>query len=216
VKNRPVLAAFALGGAALAKVVPLVLAPLAMRSLRDFRRSWIPFVTAALVVAGYWLYREPTGGLFESLSAYSSRWEFNGSLFQIVLAIVGSNEAAHAYCAGATFLWIIGVLFIDRSIPEKAFLIFLGMILFAPVIHPWYLTWIAALLTLRWSTAVFLLLGLSNISNIVVYQYRLTTVWQENLFLLLIEHIPFYFVLVWEVVRGQFSRQAVLARWPRL
>ncbi len=216
VKNRPVLAAFALGGAALAKLVPLVLAPLAVRSLRDFRRIWIPLVTAALVVGGYWLYREPTGGLFESLSAYGSRWEFNGSIFKIVHAVVGSNEVAHVYCAGATFLWILGVLFIDRSIPEKVFLIFLGMILFAPVIHPWYLTWIAALLTLRWSTAVFLFLGLSGISNLVLYQYHLASVWQESFFVLLIEYIPFYAILAWEIVRGQFNKQAALDRWPSL
>ncbi len=213
VKNKRVFAAIALGGAVLTKLVPLVLAPLTMRSLRHWKSIWIPGVTAALVVAGYWLYREPTGGLFESLAVFSSRWEFNGSVFALVYALVGSNEMAHLYCAGATLLWVAGVLSIDRPIPEKVFLIFLGMIIFAPVVHPWYLTWIAALITLRWSTAVFVFLGLSNISNIVVYQYRLTSVWQENTLLLLIEYVPFFLVLGWEIARGQFGRKAASGRW---
>jgi alpha-1,6-mannosyltransferase len=208
-KNRPVLAAVALGGAALAKIVPLILAPLGMRSLRDIRRIWIPVVTAAVVAAGYWFYLEPTGGLSESLVLFGSRWEFNGFVFEIVYAILRSNEAAHAVCAGATLLWILGVFLVDRTIPEKVFLIFLGMILFAPVVHPWYLTWIAALLALRWSTAVFILLGMSNLSNIVVYQYHLTGVWQQSTLMLLIEYIPFYAMLAWEVMRGQFGGRSI-------
>ena len=208
VKNRPVLAALALGGAALAKLVPLILAPLGMRSLRDVRRMWIPIVTVAVVAAGYWFYVEPTGGLFESLAVFGSRWEFNGSVFEIVYAIVRSNEAAHAVCGGATLLWILGVFLIDRTIAEKVFLIFLGMVLFAPVVHPWYLTWIAALLALRWSTAVFILLGLSNLSNLVVYHYHLTGVWQQSTLMLLMEYVPFYAVLMWEVMKGQFGRRS--------
>jgi hypothetical protein len=214
--GRPVLAAVALGGAALSKIVPLILAPLGMRSLSDVRRAGIPLITAAIVIGGYWVYREPTGGLFESLSVYGSRWEFNGSLFEIVHVAVGSNETAHAYCAGATLLWALGVFLLDRPLPEKTFLIFLGMIIFAPLIHPWYLTWIAALLALRWSTAVFIVLGLSNLSNLVVYEYHLTSVWHESIWILLIEYIPFYAVLAWEFSRKEFGRKAALTRGPAL
>jgi hypothetical protein len=214
--GRPVLAAIALGGAALAKLVPLVLAPLGMRSLKDIPRAGVPLITVAIVAGGYWLYREPMGGLFESLSVFGTRWEFNGSLFAIVHAITGSSESAHAYCAGATLLWALGIFLLDRPLPEKVFLIFLGMILFAPVVHPWYLTWIAALLTLRWSTATFMFLSLSNLSNLVVYQYRLTAVWQESLPILLIEYVPLYAALAWALAKGEFRRSAALTRWPAL
>jgi len=131
-----------------------------------------------------------------------------------VYALAESNEVAHAYCAALTLLWIAGVVLMDRPAVEKTFLIFLGMIFFAPVVHPWYLTWIAALLALRWSTAVFVLLGLSNISNLVVYQYRLTVVWQESLPLLLLEYVPFYSLLAWEIIKGEFGRRGAIARWP--
>jgi hypothetical protein len=49
------------------------------------------------------------------------------------------------------------------------------------------------------------LLGLSNLSNIVVYQYRLTGVWEDNNLVLFIEYLPFYVLLVWEIVKEKFS-----------
>jgi len=213
-KNRRALAAIALGGAALAKLVPLVLAPLTMKRPRNLRDIWLPLISILVFIAGYLVFLEPTGGLIESLSIYGARWEFNGSMFALVYALAESNEVAHAYCAALTLLWIAGVVLMDRPAVEKTFLIFLGMIFFAPVVHPWYLTWIAALLALRWSTAVFVLLGLSNISNLVVYQYRLTVVWQESLPLLLLEYVPFYSLLAWEIIKGEFGRRGAIARWP--
>jgi hypothetical protein len=186
-----------------------------MRSLTDVRRAVVPLISVVTVAAGYWLYWEPTGGIVESLSVYSSRWLFNGSVFHLVHMLVTSNEIAHAICAGATLLWALGISLLDRPVQEKIFLIFLGIVVFAPVVHPWYLTWIAALLTMRWSTAVFLLLGLSNLSNLVVLTYRRTGVWEESTLLLLIEYVPFYAALAWEFARGGFHHYATLTRRPR-
>jgi len=52
---------------------------------------------------------------------------------------------------------------------------------------------------------VFVLLGLSFISNLVVYQYRMTGVWEDQPLVLLAEYLPFYVMLVREIVRGTFS-----------
>ena len=100
----------------------------------------------------------------------------------------------------------LGVIFsLNRTIVEKIFLAFLGFVIFAPVVQPWYLTWLAVLLALRWSTAVFVLLGLSNLSNIVVYQYRLSGVWEDNVVVLLIEYVPFFVMLIGEITKSKFS-----------
>jgi hypothetical protein len=59
-----------------------------------------------------------------------------------------------------------------------------------------------------------LFLGLSILSAVVVYQYQLTGLWQENVFLLLIEYLPVYALLAVEFVRGEFSREESLRRFP--
>lgn len=208
-RHKLLTGAVSLGFAALAKLYPLFLAPFLAHRAKGWRRIAMPAVPVVLLLLGCWLYWEPTGGLIESFIIYNTTFEFNGSLFQLVYAFIGSNEKAHLVSAILFVVWWGTVFALDRSLLEKTFLTFVGFIVCAPTVHPWYLTWLAVLLTLRWSTAVFVLLGFSAFSNWVVYHYRLTGVWETDALLLVIEYVPFYVLLVREVMQGTFSlRQA--------
>ena len=121
------------------------------------------------------------------------------------LHILDSNGAAHLASAAVFACCLMLIFFMKRSMLEKTFLIFFCFALLSPVVHPWYLTWLAALLVLRWSASVFLLLGLSNLSNLVVYWHRQTEVWEMKTWLLGLEYLPFLFLLAWELSRGSFS-----------
>ncbi len=204
-RHRYFAAAVSLGFAGLAKLYPLFLAPLLLWFSRGWKRLVWPLVPVVLLVVGGWFYWEPTGGLVESFKVFSSEFEFNGSVFHLVYEFVKTNTMAHLVCSILFLMWLGTVFLLNRSLVEKTFLSFLGFIILAPVVQPWYLTWLAILLTLRWSTATFVLLGLSNLSNIVAYQYRLMGTWDDNTLILLVEYLPFYCLLVWEVARGNFG-----------
>ena len=206
--NRHVSAAAALGFTALAKLYPLFIVPMLIRAARGFKKIWVPLIPVALLAIGVWLYFEPTGGLYESLAVYSATWEFNGSVAKILYLILGSSRDGHIASGILFSLYLIWLSIIDRSLIEKAFLAFLGFIILTPVVQPWYLTWLAALVAVRWSLSVFVFLGLSSVSNFVVYEYRLSGVWQDQWWLLLIQYLPFYALLVWEVMQGRFSLSA--------
>jgi len=210
--GRPVLGAVALGAAALAKFHPLFLAPLLFREAKGILRLVLPAIPLLMLVGGSILFLEPSGGLYESLLVFSSRWEFNGSVFVLLRLLLGSNELAHLLCWGLFAGLILWLAAVDRPFPEKVFLAFLGFFILAPVVHPWYLTWLAALLVYRWSLAVFLFLGLSNLSNIVVFRYRALGLWEDDPLILLLEYVPFFVLLVWEIARGEFSREESLRR----
>jgi hypothetical protein len=203
-KRKNIAGAFSLGLAALAKLYPLFIVPFLLRMGSGLKRFLIPAIPVMLLALGYWLYSEPTGGLFESLAVFSAKWEFNGSVSGILYLFFDSHVDAHVICAVLFLIWLGCVFFLDRTLVEKIFLAFLGFIVLTPVVQPWYLAWLAAIIVLRWSVAVFVLLGLSTLSNFVVYDYRQTGVWQDQVPLLLIEYLPFYALLIWEVVRGKF------------
>jgi hypothetical protein len=205
--NRRVLGGVALGLSALGKLVPLILGPLLLRLDTGVRRLLSPAVTLLVVVCGYLLYYEPTMGMVESLKTFGVHWEFNGSLFSVIFFLTGSNETAHRVMGIMMVCWIAFLTVLDRPFTEKTFWAFVGFILLSPVVHPWYLTWLAALLVFRWSTAVFAFLGLSNIANIVVYQYRAFGEWNDQPVLLLLEYIPVFALLVREVVRGEILQR---------
>ena len=165
-----------------------------------------------MLLAGALFFFEPSGGLYESLLVFGSRWEFNGSLFPLLHMLLGSNELAHLACWVLFAGWTGWLVVTDRLFLEKVFLAFLGFFIIAPVVHPWYLTWLAALLVYRWSLAVFVFLGLSSLSNIVVFRYRSVGVWEDYPVVLLLEYVPFFLLLVWEIAGGHFSKEESASR----
>ncbi|MCK5573584.1 MAG: hypothetical protein KAJ12_12525, partial [Bacteroidetes bacterium] len=168
-RGKAIGGALSLGAAVLSKLHPLFLAPLLVREVKGWQRIVVPVVPFLMLLAGALFFFEPSGGLYESLLVFGSRWEFNGSLFPLLHMLLGSNELAHLACWVLFAGWTGWLVVTDRLFLEKVFLAFLGFFIIAPVVHPWYLTWLAALLVYRWSLAVFVFLGLSSLSNIVVF-----------------------------------------------
>lgn len=203
--NRKITGVVALGFSGLAKLYPLFITPLLWRHESSRKRVLIVAVPILMLVAGYLFYVEPTGGIVDSFATFNRQFEFNGSIFTMLYLFLKTNEGTHIVC-GALFVMWLGVLtFIDRPLLEKAFLAFLGFVLVSPIVHPWYLAWLAALVAIRWSRAVVLLLAICNLSNIIVYEYHTTGIWQDKPWLVLAEYLPFYALLIWEISHVRFA-----------
>lgn len=201
--RRPVRGFVALGLGALAKLVPLLLVPAFFGVEKGIRRWRVLLIPLSVTALGYFVYYEPTLGVFDSLRTLGSHWEFNGGLFSVVFFLSGSNETAHLVSGILIVLFLSVVALLKRPVPEKAFWALTGTVLLSPVVHPWYLTWLAVLLALRWSPSVFALLVLSFIPNIVVYQYRAYGEWNDQPLLLILEYVPVFVLLAREIARKE-------------
>ncbi|HUI09021.1 MAG TPA: glycosyltransferase 87 family protein [Bacteroidota bacterium] len=208
-REKPFRGAAALGAGALAKLVPLIMLPLLVRNLKGARRFIVPAIPVLMVIAGALIYYEPSWGVVQSLSTFSSRWEFNGSVFSVFYFLTGSNEAAHIVSGGLALVALGAIAALDRPLVEKVFWSFAAFVLVSPVVHPWYLTWLAALLPLRWSPGVFVFLGTSAAANVVVYQYRAFGEWRDQPLLLAVEYIPVFLLLAREIRRGEILPAAI-------
>lgn len=202
-RREPVRGALAIGLGALAKLVPLLVVPLLFRFERGKRRLLLLAIPILVVAVGYLVFLEPSGAVLGSLRTFGSTWEFNGGVFSVAYFLTGSNETAHLVSGIEIALWIGLLAVLKRPLLEKVFWGFTGFILLSPVVHPWYLTWLAALLVLRWSTSIFVFLGLSVIANVVVYQYRAFGQWNDQPLLLLLEYVPVFILLIREILRGE-------------
>jgi hypothetical protein len=205
-KGRGFLSSLSLGLSALAKLYPLFILPFLLRVFGSHKGLRLAILPLLLLVAGYAFYVEPTGGAFESLFAYNTSFEFNGALYTLVKLVTGDIMLSRVLC-GLAFLGWAAVLFSRyRALPETLLLLFLGFLLCSPTAHPWYFTWLTVLLPLRWSLSTFVLLGLTNLSNIVVYRYRLTGVWEDSWVLVALEYLPFTILFLGEVVRREWLK----------
>jgi alpha-1,6-mannosyltransferase len=203
--RRYVAGGISLGLSALSKFYPLFVVPFLIRAGRRAKTVWLPLIPILLLGIGYIAYYEPSGGLVSSLITFNAHWEFNAPIFTVLLMVFRDNGPAHLASAFLFLVWLGWLFLADKPIGEKVFLAFLGFILLGPLVHPWYLGWLAALLTVRWSAAVFVLLGLSNLSNIVVYRYRTGGGWVDDPGLMLLEYVPFFALFIWELTRGATS-----------
>ena len=230
--GRKMRGALALGFGMLAKLAPVIVVPFLLRGNGGGRTAGHPSGSApaggshwffrallaglplAILGGGYLLFLEPTWGIADSLMTFGSRWEFNGGIFYLLHGMIGVNETTHLVCGIAIMGWIAFLTLRDLPLVEKVFWGFTGFLLLSPVVHPWYLTWLAALLALRWSPAVCAFLGLSCVANLVVYQYRAFGLWTDQPLLLLIEYVPVGILLVREILRHEVLTAAGADRRP--
>jgi ATP/ADP translocase len=66
----------------------------------------------------------------------------------------------------------------------------LMLLLFSPVVHPWYVSWLAVLLPLvsRWSGILFV--ATVSLSTLTVLNYQLTGDWSQHPWVLVLEYAP--------------------------
>ena len=205
-KSRAFRAAVGVAGAALVKILPLVIAPLLLKTRRSVVGLAAALLALALFVLAWLPFRDHLAQISQWLSLYGSRWEFNGALFTLAYRLLGTNESAHAAMSLLLMLWLVWLIVRRTDWLESVFQAFLGLVIFGPVVHPWYLVWLAALITVRWSRAVFVFLALSVVSNVVVWRYLSGSGWNDDPVLLLIQYVPFFALLAAEFVASGLRR----------
>ena len=87
-----------------------------------------------------------------------------------------------------------------------------GLILFgwffllSPTVQPWYLCWLLPFLVVTPNRAWLLLTGLVGLSYWTLAGYTESGVWQESPWVLWLEYVPFYALLILDAVRSRLAR----------
>ena len=140
----------AFGLAVLGKLSPLILLPFVAR-----RVGWRgTAVAAAVVVAGYLPFASAGSGLWQGLATFSAHWEFNAGLYAAIAALLAAlstaGPASARVVAGAAILLCLATLVLlddgrDDTFAGIAALALGALLVFSPVVMPWYVTWILPL-----------------------------------------------------------------------
>lgn len=211
----------ALALATLIKLFSIILLPLLIVLTIRNKRRWNLVLFIVIIIIFYLPFMDAGMSLFEGLSAFSSSWKVNDSLFSLVQislqALISSRDQVNLISR-----IIIGILFIalsffvvrwfikrkDISSFCKAGLILTaGLFFLAPTGNPWYFTWIFPFLILLPVRSLILFSGLVFLYYLDFYfMYH----FQEHLFtkVRLIEYGIFFVMLGWELWRK--NRQSLL------
>lgn len=238
---RPRLSTLALGLAAGAKALPLLVFP--VLAWRIPKRFWmLPF---ALIGLFYLPYLGAGKALVAGLLEYAERWQHNDSLFRILLrglealdptpplksiiqwlqSLLGDPSwipflYRHAYpvylARLAVFAALAGLavwLAVKKTPPLRGTTWMLcAMILLSPTVHPWYLLWLVPFLPFFPSRAWLLLTGLVSLSYLDPGPVNSGVTTHE--WVRWAEYLPFFGLLLWDGIQSRRSRVATLFGLP--
>lgn len=149
-----------------------------------------------------------TGSPFSALMKFTENWTFNGVVFDILNHFIRDNQRARAVCAVLLVIAYLPVLLGKKDFLTKIYMSIFLLFIFSPIVHPWYIGWLAVILPLvpRWSGIAYV--GLSSLTAFTILTYQLTGVWNDYTLVLLFEYGPVLILFLWELLRKPESLTA--------
>jgi len=194
-------------GAVLAKLHPALWFPLYVR-----RMGWRAGVIGlSVILAGFWVYLSPGTwiGYLQSLRLYFRLFEFNAGIHYF-LRLIGNlafdqawDKVTGPYLAVLLALiagWILWrfPLRNSRDLLHAGFWIMTADLCLATTVHPWYISWAALALPFFPYAFMAYWTGACCLSYLA-YAYHPV---YEPAWVLLVEYLPMYALMIWEIRRG--------------
>jgi len=196
VRKKPEMAAVSFALSIASKVAPLVLLFLMMKRLR-----WRGTVVSLMVLVGIYLPFSNGPAVWENLSVYVYRWQFNSAWFRTLDWLLGSISSDPSYLARvisgviilATATWLT---FRDRGSIEQFFSVAtttLGVFLVLnPTVMPWYVVWLLPLAVIA-KQQIWI-----YFSALVCLSVFMITDWLPQPRVLIVQYGVFLILLAWK------------------
>jgi hypothetical protein len=158
----------------------------------------VPLLTVAVQFLPYLAGTNP----FDSLLIFAQNWLFNGPVFSVLQMIIANSIHTRLVCAVLLVLVLAVLSPGKKTWLEKTYYAILALLLLSPVVHPWYVGWLAVVLPLvpRWSGMVYV--STVSLTAFTVLHYAQTGVWYEYPLVLVFEYLPVLILLALEL-RGR-------------
>lgn len=197
--GRKTLAFIFVGLSMLIKPLALIVVPVLFftekGALNRLKAAIIPILLFGLFYVPYMF----TGTPFSALMKFTENWTFNGVVFHVLDAFIHDNQRARAVCATLLVIAYVPMILSKKDFLPKIYLSVILLFIFSPIVHPWYIGWLAVLLPLvpRWSGIAYV--GLSSLTAFTILTYQLTGAWHDYTLVLIFEYGPVVGLLLWEL-----------------
>jgi hypothetical protein len=146
----------------------------------------------------------------DTLINYSANWTFNGMVYNFINIFFANNLTIRLVCA-ILFLIVLFFIFISKmDLINKIYLSIFLLMIFSPVVHPWYLIWIAVFLPVVRSYSGIYFVAAVSLTSISIIRYQLNSVWQESTIVLLAEYIPLTLLFLYEIFRRRIRNELIV------
>ena len=205
--KRIALSAIALSSAVLIKIMPIIFIPITFYHIKRkyLLAFYTIFVTTILLL--YLPYLNIGYKALGSFNTFIKDFYFNSSIFSLLYFFTNQSKLSSLICYILLAIYIIIILLKKQDFIFTIFLFLTGIYIFSPIVHPWYLTWIIPLLIFIPSKAFFWLIMSCQFSYYILIKYTQENIWQESTIIKLIEYLPFFALLIWDLLRFRAIRK---------
>ncbi|MEW6364760.1 MAG: hypothetical protein AB1714_08995 [Acidobacteriota bacterium] len=199
--------------AALTKYIPVVALPVffleQVRSVRSRRGAGL--ASAAVHSLPAWLlagllaiilflpFLGVGWSLFEQLLIYNRHWEFNASLYSICQWVAGDRTFFVRLVLTAAAL--LAVYASSMGAEARVKWSMLSLLLLGPTLYPWYLICLIPFMFMDLRASDAVLVTVVYLSYWILVTWADTGVWRENASVKLLQFVPYYSLLAFELVR---------------
>jgi hypothetical protein len=165
------------------------------------RSALIPALILVVQFFPYMLSSNP----FEALMTFSRHWTFNGVVFEVLNLYFADNQPARLVCGALLSIALLFLWLNKKGLWDKIYYSVLLLLLFSPVVHPWYVAWLVVLLPIAQKWSGILYAATVSLTSFTILSYRLDGVWAQHPMALLLEYLPVVVLMVRELFMQQDS-----------
>jgi alpha-1,6-mannosyltransferase len=197
-KDQRFMSLLALGLSLSIKLTGLVFLPLLFFQKQSLRQRVLVLVVPGAVLLVQCVPYFGSGTPFAALGMFARDWVFNGAAFELINSMVGDNQTARLACGVMYAIILVSLALWKSPLLVKTYYAVLLLLLFSPVVHPWYVAWLGCLipLTPRWSGIFFS--ATASLTSFTVLHYVTTGVWVQYPWVMAVEYVPVVMLLMWE------------------
>lgn len=159
----------------------------------------IPFIAFGIQFLPYIFSSNP----LEAFLIYTRNWFYNGLVFNLLNSFIHNNQTTRFWCSVLLIVTLIPVYFSKKILLDKIYFAVMLLMIFSPVVHPWYISWILILvvLTRKWSGIYFT--AATSLTSLTVLNYQLNGVWKDYIAVQIVEYVPVIALLIFEFLKSK-------------
>ncbi len=203
IDKKKILSLIFLAAAICVKPLGLILIPILFLQEKNWKDKFLVIVIPIFICTAAYLPYIFTGSPFQALIQFSENWMFNGVVFDILETFIKNNQITRVVCGIFFIIIYLRVIYSRKDFLSQLFLSLFLLYIFSPVVHPWYLSWLAVLLPFipRWCGIIFV--ALISLTAFTILNYQLNGVWKEYNLVLLFEYAPVLVFFFFELFRSR-------------
>ncbi|MDP3582048.1 MAG: hypothetical protein Q8S39_08925, partial [Ignavibacteria bacterium] len=159
----------------------------------------VPFIAFGIQFLPYIFSANP----LEAFLIYTRNWFYNGLVFNLLNSFIHNNQTTRFWCSVVLLVSLVPVYFSKKILLDKIYFAVMLLMIFSPVVHPWYISWVLILvvLTRKWSGAYFA--AAASLTSLTVLNYQLNGVWKDYLAVQIVEYVPVIALLIFEFLKSE-------------